>query len=247
MGEGCATWLHIGRKPTGKLRWCRTSNSPSYYRGTAYLVGEQRKLVYRASEPVDLTESTEIMTAKYNKFRELRSDLERWRARVLSLQESANQLLERERRNQSTPTGIATQIAVPSRLTGIYALKLGAALGMDPRDIGLTAATSFSCFPLFTIYSTKSCLLEPLSPTDAPGAEMVTMANVRYYLGDTVSWAEYCEYPCRSRRWCCCSSASASLVPSAKKTTTACCRTTYARSFTPNGRLSERGHLLSTW
>lgn len=75
-------------------------------------------------------------------FRELRSDLERCEPRVLSLQESANQLLDEKGETRARLQELRLRLQSLRRLTGIYALKLGAALGMDPRDIGLAATTS---------------------------------------------------------------------------------------------------------
>ena len=75
-------------------------------------------------------------------FRELRSDLERCEPRVLSLQESANQLLEEKGDTRACLQELRLRLQSLRRLTGIYALKLGAALGMDPRDVGLAATTS---------------------------------------------------------------------------------------------------------
>lgn len=75
-------------------------------------------------------------------FRELRSDLERCEPRVISLQESANQLLDEQTETRARLQELRLRLQSLRRLTGIYALKLGAALGLDPRDVGLAAATS---------------------------------------------------------------------------------------------------------
>ncbi|XP_029053380.2 nesprin-1-like isoform X2 [Osmia bicornis bicornis] len=105
---------------------------------------EKTEMSIRVSEPVDLTKSPEIMTAKYNKFRELRSDLslERCEPRVLLLQEAVNQLLDEKGETRARLQELRLRLQSLRRLTGIYALKLGAALGMDPREIGLAATTS---------------------------------------------------------------------------------------------------------
>ena len=72
----------------------------------------------------------------------MRSDLERCEPRVLSLQESANQLLDEKGETRARLQELRLRLQSLRRLTGIYALKLGAALGMDPRDVGLAATTS---------------------------------------------------------------------------------------------------------
>ncbi|KAK0098783.1 hypothetical protein PV326_003124, partial [Microctonus aethiopoides] len=56
---------------------------------------KETEITIRDSEPIDLTENTNIIRFKYNKFCDLRSDLERCEPRVLSLQEAANQLLDK--------------------------------------------------------------------------------------------------------------------------------------------------------
>lgn len=121
----------------------------------------------RASEPIDLTENTNILRTKYEKFRyllqkinnyyfvtllltklfyfiirELRSDLERCEPRVLSLQEVANQLLDEHADSRSRVQELRLRLQSLRRLTGIYALKLGASLGLDPKEVGLAATTS---------------------------------------------------------------------------------------------------------
>lgn len=88
-----------------------------------------------------IREETAVKTKSFF-FRELRSDLERCEPRVLSLQESANQLLDEKGETRARLQELRLRLQSLRRLTGIYALKLGAALGMDPRDIGLAATTS---------------------------------------------------------------------------------------------------------
>nr|XP_023021800.1 nesprin-1-like isoform X2 [Leptinotarsa decemlineata] len=105
----------------------------------AWLETNEKKI--RASEPVDLTAPLETVEAKYQRFLELRAELERCEPRVMSLQEAANQLLREE-----APEGAGTiyrrltelRLKLQSliKLTGVYTLKLGAVLGRDPNEIG---------------------------------------------------------------------------------------------------------------
>lgn len=141
---------------------------------------ERTEISIRASEPIDLTESTDVIEAKYNKFRcedyraghipsecfaifpiaiakrtcaltnvsatpsrrELRGDLERCEPRVLSLQESANHLLDEQTEARARLQELRLRLQSLKRLTGIYAVKLGAALGLDPRDVGLDTTST---------------------------------------------------------------------------------------------------------
>lgn len=103
---------------------------------------ERTEASIRASEPIDLTENTNIIRTKYDKFRELRSDLERCEPRVLSLQEAANQLLDEHVETRSRLQELRLRLQSLRRLTGIYALKLGASLGLDAKEVGLAATTS---------------------------------------------------------------------------------------------------------
>lgn len=79
----------------------------------------------------------------YLYFRELRNDLERCEPRVISLQEATNHLLDEQAETRTRLQELRLRLQSLRRLTGIYTLKLGAALGLDPRDVGL-AATSTS-------------------------------------------------------------------------------------------------------
>lgn len=72
----------------------------------------------------------------------MRSDLERCEPRVLSLQEVANQLLDEHADSRNRVQELRLRLQSLCRLTGIYALKLGASLGLDPKEVGLAATTS---------------------------------------------------------------------------------------------------------
>lgn len=106
---------------------------------------EKNEQKIKTSEPVDLTVSKEVLEAKYQAFLALRADLERCEPRVLSLQEAANQLLREEQAPEGSSltckrlTELRLKLQSLIRLTGVYTLKLGAVLGRDPNEIGLTS------------------------------------------------------------------------------------------------------------
>lgn len=107
---------------------------------------EQTEARIRSSEPVDLTTDIPSIEAKYQKFRELRADLERCEPRVLSLQEAANQLLRDEGSPGSSEAvtklnDLRLKLQSSIRITGVYILKLGAVLGRDPSELGVALAS----------------------------------------------------------------------------------------------------------
>ncbi|XP_043492345.1 nuclear anchorage protein 1-like isoform X2 [Polistes fuscatus] len=134
---------------------------------------EKIEIAIRTSEPIDLSEATDILETKYNKFRELRSDLEHCEPRVLSLQESADQLLNEQGGMRARLQELRLRLQSLRRLTGIYSLKLGAALGLDPRDIGLVATTS----SLATL--SRDLLDEAASGTSQPHTTAATDGDER--------------------------------------------------------------------
>lgn len=100
---------------------------------------------------MDLTDDSQVIAEKYEKFVDLRSELERCEPRVMSLQEAADQLL---RHSPSAPEGstivltrltdLRLRLQSLRRLTCVYILKLGAVLGRDATEIGITLATPTS-------------------------------------------------------------------------------------------------------
>lgn len=110
---------------------------------------EKTESSIKASEPVDLTDLS-IIEAKYQKFRELRAELERCEPRVLSLQEAANQLLRQEEapegsnRIVSRLTELRLKLKSLIKLTGVYILQIGSVLGRDPSELTMSLPTPAS-------------------------------------------------------------------------------------------------------
>lgn len=109
---------------------------------------EKTEAKIHMSEPVDLTADSNTMENKYQRFRELRAELERCEPRVMSLQEASNQLLRQEGAPEGSAiictklTDLRLKLQSLIRLTGVYILKLGAALGRDPNELTVALTTS---------------------------------------------------------------------------------------------------------
>lgn len=72
----------------------------------------------------------------------MRNDLERCEPRVISLQDSANYLLDEQTEARARLQELRLRLHSLKRLAGIYSIKLGTALGLNPRDVGLAATSS---------------------------------------------------------------------------------------------------------
>lgn len=131
---------------------------------------EKTEAKIHTSEPVDLTVDTAVIEAKYQKFRELRAELERCEPRVMSLQEAANQLLRQDEAPEGSGvictrlTELRLKLQSLIRLTGVYVLKLGAVLGRDPNEIGVALTTSATDAPTlhslsYDVSLTRNCTI----------------------------------------------------------------------------------------
>ncbi|XP_020291845.1 nesprin-1-like [Pseudomyrmex gracilis] len=190
---------------------------------------ERTEVNIRASEPIDLTESANIIEAKYNKFRELRSDLERCEPRVISLQEAANQLLDEETESRARLQELRLRLQSLRRLTGIYAVKLGAALGLESRDVGLAAtSTSLASLSHELLDEAASGTAQPhITGTDGEERNRTVLARGYYFLGRVLRVS----LPIQALMLLLLGVAS--LVPSAEEDYSCTLSNNLARSFTP--------------
>ncbi|XP_025834539.1 nesprin-1-like [Agrilus planipennis] len=137
---------------------------------TGWIEDTERQI--RSTEPIDLTVDSDILKSKYNQLRELKSELERCEPRVLSLQEAANGVFNEEEAPEECNvimarlTDLKLKLQSLIRVTGIYILRLGATLGLDPNEIDVTVTTSTSAGP--TLHSLSYDLLDQASSTRGP-------------------------------------------------------------------------------
>lgn len=93
---------------------------------------EKTTATIRSSEPVDLTVAPELLEAKYQKFLELHSELQRYEPRIVSLQEAAeNSDCDEVKRMLSA---LAQKLRILINVCHVYASRLAKALGREPID-----------------------------------------------------------------------------------------------------------------
>nr|BAN20712.1 calmin [Riptortus pedestris] len=92
---------------------------------------EKTESSIRQAEPIDLSDPTHLIQAKYNKFKEMREDVERCEARVRSLEEAARQVLNEDRVIERLGR-LRLRLTSLSRLIATYIHRLAATLGQHP-------------------------------------------------------------------------------------------------------------------
>ncbi|CAH1403534.1 unnamed protein product [Nezara viridula] len=93
---------------------------------------EKTETSIRQAEPIDLTDPTQIIQAKYTKFKEMHEEVERCEARVRSLEEAARQVLSDEDRAIERLGRLRLRLISLSRLISSYINSLSATLGQHP-------------------------------------------------------------------------------------------------------------------
>lgn len=93
---------------------------------------EKTETSIRQAEPIDLTDPTQVIQAKYTKFKEMHEEVERCEARVRSLEEAARQVLSEDDRAIERLGRLRLRLISLSRLISSYINTLSATLGHHP-------------------------------------------------------------------------------------------------------------------
>ncbi|CAG4949527.1 unnamed protein product [Colias eurytheme] len=140
-------------------------------------LGEAERAV-RSREPLRLSLPENELRSEFRRFSELRDELSRAEPRVLALRDAA-QLLEGSARDVCTRLGeLRLRLQSLRKLTGVYALKLGAALASRPSaaPAALAAAAATLAPQLMEGDEEQTYSLPPLTTDEAgaPGAESLS-------------------------------------------------------------------------